>query len=37
MQLGFFSRSSSELLLKVIDEDDENLAQRVGGATTEMN
>jgi hypothetical protein len=35
-RLRFFSRSSSELLLEVVDKDDEQLARRVGGATAEM-
>jgi hypothetical protein len=28
--------SASKLLLEVVDEDDEQLARRVGGATAEM-
>jgi hypothetical protein len=33
---GFFSRSSPELLLEVVDEDGEHLARGVGEAMAEM-
>jgi hypothetical protein len=36
MGLGFFSRSSSKLLLEVVDEDGETACSVRGGATTEM-
>jgi hypothetical protein len=35
-EAGFFSRSSPELLLEVVDEDGEQLARGVGEAMAEM-